>query len=81
MTWHKIEGKQPAEQPTQYLCAWLPGATGKIIYAVLTQYPNGVWTDDLDDDIGPDEMPALWQEIEAPGERVVIRQNLERNNV
>jgi hypothetical protein len=35
-------------------------------YAVLTHWPDGLWSDDSEDEVPEDEMPYYWQAISRP---------------
>jgi len=67
MRWSKVAGKPNPNYGTQLLCAWNPTSTAASWrYGVLTHWPDGMWTDDSEDEITADEMPDYWQAISAP---------------
>jgi len=68
MAWLKVAGKPNHSYGVQLLCAWKPSSTrlGSWTYQVLTHWPDGLWTDDTDDEVPQDELPDYWTAISSP---------------
>ncbi len=67
-TWAKVEGKPNPHHGTQLLVAWKPTSTrlASWRYGVLVHWPDGMWSDDAEDEIPADELPDYWQAISQP---------------
>ena len=66
--WHSVKDKQPPEQEKQtVLVAWEPYApTSPWDVDVLVHWPDGAWANLLEEEIGEDEVPHYYQEIQFP---------------
>lgn len=65
--WSDVAGKVKPSARHEVLCAWQPSHSGGAWnYDVLVHWPDGVWTDTMENEVEADEMPTYWQEIQKP---------------
>jgi NTP pyrophosphatase (non-canonical NTP hydrolase) len=64
--WKDIKTIKPCDDKKQLLCAWTPSKDiHQCSYEVLILWPDGVWTDTVENEVLPGEMPDLCIEIET----------------
>ena len=68
--WKPVAGKPNPHYGVQLLCAWKPTSSRlqNWRYGVLVHWPDGIWTDDSEDEIPANELPDYWQAISSPAQ-------------
>lgn len=65
--WSEVAGKVNPATRHDVLCAWQPSYSGgPWAYEVLVNWPDGVWTDTMENEVEANEMPTYWMEIQRP---------------
>ena len=72
--WLPFSEKTAPKNRHEVLCAWKTG--NRWTYAVLIHWPDGLWTDETENELQPemgDAFPLLWMDIPAPSKGKVMR--------
>jgi len=65
--WKEILIKEKPDTRHDVLCAWQPShREGIWTYDVLIHWPDGIWTDSMENEVQACEMPTYWAEIQLP---------------